>query len=270
MERPAWASPGIDISVPSVSRMHDYYLGGAHNFAADRAAARRALECLPGLPRTVRATRAFTRRAVRYAIGEGITRFLDIGSGIPAHGGVHETALKLSPDARVLSADHDPVAVAHARALLQDEPRVDVVTADLRRPRQILESPEARRLLDPGLPCALLLIGVLEFVEDADDPYTAVATLRDALAPGSLLVIAHSARDGMPVPEERAARMAEVYRDIRHPLIMRTQDQTARFFEGYEMVEPGLVSPPNWRPDAPAEPEDPYAHAGFAGVGRSA
>ncbi|GLF92796.1 SAM-dependent methyltransferase [Streptomyces yaizuensis] len=270
MERPAWASPGTDISVPSVSRMHDYYLGGSHNFEADRAAARRAMEHLPGLPKVAQAGRAFMRRAVRYAVGAGITQFIDVGSGIPACGGVHEAVFKLSPTARVVHADHDPVAVAHGRRLLDGEPRAAVIAADLRRPRQILEAPEVRELLDLRLPTALLLIGVLDFIEDVDDPYSAVATLRDALAPGSLLVIGHTAYDGMPVPEDRAARLTEVYRDIRHPLIMRTQDRIARFFEGYEMVEPGLVSPPHWRPDAPAEPEDPYAFTGYAGVGRSA
>ncbi|ANW17045.1 SAM-dependent methyltransferase [Streptomyces clavuligerus] len=270
MERPAWASPGIDISVPSVSRMHDYYLGGSHNFAADRTAARRAMEFLPGLPKVAQARRAFMRRAVRWAIGEGITQFIDIGSGIPAYGSVHESALKLSPDARVLYADHDPVAVAHGRLLLDGEPRAAVVAADLRRPRQILESPEARELLDPDRPTALLLIGVLDFVEDTDDPYAAVAALRDALPRRSLLAIGHTAYAGMPVTEAEADRMTEVYRDIRQPLTLRTHDRIARFFEGYEMVEPGLVSPPDWRPDTPADPDDPYAYTGFAGVGRTA
>ncbi|GGZ37373.1 hypothetical protein GCM10010387_34410 [Streptomyces inusitatus] len=270
MERPVWAAPGIDISMPSVSRMHDFYLGGSHNFEVDREAARRVLALLPGLPKVMQANRAFMSRAVRYAAARGVTQFLDIGSGIPAFGGVHEVALKADPDSRVLCADRDPVAVAHGRAALGKGAAAAFIAADLRRPRQIIDSPEFAGLFDPDRPVALLLLSVLHFVEDADDPYGAVAELRDALAPGSLIVINHAAYDGVPVPEEQAARAVDVYREIRNPLIMRSQDHIARFFEGYEMVEPGLVSPPDWRPDAPAEQEDPYAFTGFAGVGRKA
>ncbi|MFI2209144.1 SAM-dependent methyltransferase [Streptomyces sp. NPDC020141] len=270
MERAAWAPPGIDISVPSVSRMYDFYLGGSHNFEVDRQAARKALEFMPGLPKVVQANRAFMRRAVRYALDAGVTQFLDIGSGIPAFGSVHEVALTADPAARVLYADRDPVAVAHARALLETEDRAAAVVADLRKPRQILDSAELAGLFVPERPVALLLLSVLHFVEDADDPYGAVAALRDACAPGSLIVISHAAYDGVPVPEEQAARAVDVYREIRNPLIMRSRDRIARFFEGYEMVEPGLVSPPCWRPDSPAEQEDPFAFAGFAGVGRTA
>ncbi|MER5769770.1 SAM-dependent methyltransferase [Streptomyces sp. NPDC001985] len=273
MERPAWAPPGIDISMPSVSRMYDFYLGGSHNFEVDRQAARRAMEFLPGLPKVVQANRAFMRRAVRYAAGQGITQFIDVGAGLPTPGGdrtVHEVALRADPDARVLYIDHDPVVVAHARAVLEEEPRAAVAHADLRRPRQILDSPELAGLLDLRRPVALLLLSVLHFVEDADDPHGAVARLRDAFAPGSLIVVNHAAYDGVPVPEEQAARAVGVYRDIRQPLTMRTHDRIAGFFEGYDMTEPGLVSPPRWRPDAPAEQEDPYAFAGFAGVGRKA
>ncbi|MFI1869943.1 SAM-dependent methyltransferase [Streptomyces jumonjinensis] len=270
MERPAWAPPGIDISVPSVSRMYDFYLGGSHNFEIDRQAARRAMEFMPGLPKVMQANRAFMRRSVRYAAGRGVTQFLDVGSGIPTHGNVHEVALAADPGSRVLYVDHDPVAVNHSRAVLGEETRAGVIAADLRRPRQILENAELARLLDLAQPVALLLYCVLHFVEDADDPYGAVAELGAALAPGSLLVINHTSYGGMPVPEEQAAGAVQVYRDIRNPLSMRSREQIARFFEGYEMVEPGLVSPPDWRPDASAEQNDPYAFTGFAGVGRKA
>src|ERR1051325_5450435 len=142
MERPAWAPRSIDISVPSVSRIYDYYLGGSHNFEVDREAARRAMEFLPGLPKIMQANRAFMRRAVRYAVDEGITQFLDIGSGIPTFGNVHEVAQRASPGARVVYVDHDPVAVAHSRAVLDGNPDTAVVAADLRKPREILRSPE--------------------------------------------------------------------------------------------------------------------------------
>ncbi|WP_030767574.1 SAM-dependent methyltransferase [Streptomyces sp. NRRL F-2664] len=276
MERPAWAPPGIDISVPSVSRIYDYYLGGSHNFEVDRRAARRAMEFMPGLPKIMQANRAFMRRAVRYAVAEGVTQFLDIGSGIPTFGNVHEIAQAASPGARVVYVDHDPVAVAHSHAVLAGDEHTGVVAADLRKPREILASPEVGALLDLDRPVALLLVAVLHFVEDADHPYEAVAELRDALAPGSLLILTHASYEGIPLTQDVASGTVGVYRDIRNPLVMRSGEQIAGFFEGFEMVEPGLVSMPDWRPDRSeaAEdgeaPEDPYAFSGFGGVGRKA
>ncbi|HET9381233.1 MAG TPA: SAM-dependent methyltransferase [Streptomyces sp.] len=270
MERPAWAPRSIDISVPSVSRIYDYYLGGSHNFEVDREAARKAIRCMPGLPKIMQANRAFMRRAVRYAVSLGITQFLDIGSGIPTFGNVHEVAQAACPGARVVYVDHDPVAVAHSQAVLAGNATTDVVAADLRKPAEILASEEFRRLIDLKQPVALLLVAILHFVEDADDPYGAVAELRDALAPGSLIVLTHASYEGIPLPPERAGGMVSVYEDIRNPLIMRPREDVARFFEGYDMVEPGLVPMPHWRPDTSPEDEDPFAFSGFAGVGRRA
>ncbi|MGW1884679.1 SAM-dependent methyltransferase [Streptomyces sp. NPDC001970] len=270
MERPAWAPPGIDISVPSVSRIYDYYLGGSHNFEVDREAARKAMQFMPGLPKIMQANRAVMRRAVRFAVSEGVTQFLDIGSGIPTFGNVHEVAQKADPQARVVYVDHDPVAVAHSQAVLEGNERAGIVGADLRKPREILDSPEVARLLDLDRPVALLLVAVLHFIEDADEPQRAVAELRDALAPGSLIFVTHASYEGVPLPKEQAGGAVEVYKDIRNPLIMRGREEVARFFDGFELVEPGLVATAKWRPDAPAEQEDPYAFAGFAGVGRKA
>ncbi|MCP9963231.1 SAM-dependent methyltransferase [Streptomyces somaliensis] len=268
MDRPAWAPPGIDLSVPSVSRIYDYYLGGSHNFEVDREAARRAMEFLPGLPKIMQANRAFMRRAVRHAVGEGITQFLDIGSGIPTFGNVHEIAQQADPSARVVYVDHDPVAVAHSRAVLEGNDRAAVVSADLRRPREILRSAEVTRLLDLDRPVALLLVAVLHFLEDSDRPYEAVAELRDALAPGSLVILTHASFEGIPVPQEQAGGTLGVYRDIRSPLAMRSRDEVVRFLDGCEVLDPGLVAMPYWRPETPPEQEDPYAFSGFAGVGR--
>ncbi|MFJ9903237.1 SAM-dependent methyltransferase [Streptomyces sp. NPDC101152] len=270
MERPAWAPRSIDISVPSVSRIYDFYLGGSHNFEVDREAARRAMEFMPGLPKIMQANRAFMRRAVRFAVDEGIDQFLDIGSGIPTFGNVHEVAQSARPGARVVYVDHDPVAVAHSQAVLEGNEDAGVVAADLRKPQELLATSEVERLIDLNRPVALLLVAILHFVEDADDPYQAVAELRDALAPGSLLVLTHASYDGIPLPPERAEGAVDVYKDIRNPLIMRSRDDIARFFEGYDMVEPGLVAPPLWRPQEAPEDEDPYAFSGFAGVGRTA
>ncbi|WP_416986500.1 SAM-dependent methyltransferase [Streptomyces sp. T028] len=270
MERPAWAPRSIDISVPSVSRIYDYFLGGSHNFEVDREAARRAMEFAPGLPKIMQANRAFMRRAVRWAAGEGITQFLDVGSGIPTFGNVHEVAQAASPGARVVYVDHDPVAVAHSQAVLEGNEHAGVVAADLRKPQEILGSPVVRDLIDPERPVALLLVAILHFVEDADDPYAAVAELTEALAPGSVLVLTHASYEGMPVAREQSEAMVDVYKDIRLPLIMRTRDEVARFFEGYDMVEPGLVPMPYWRPETDPQDEDPYTFCGFAGVGRTA
>lgn len=269
MERPAWAPRGIDISMPSVSRIYDYYLGGSHNFEVDREAARKAIGFLPGLPAIMKANRAFMRRAVNFALDDGITQFLDIGSGIPTFGNVHEVAQAAEPAARVLYVDHDPVAVAHSEAVLAENDNAVVMAADLRKPHQILTGSEAR-LLDLDRPVALLLVAVLHFLEDADKPYEAVAELRDALAPGSLLILTHASYEGIPVTEEQADGAVGVYRTIRNPLVMRGRAQTARFFDGFDLVEPGLVAMPEWRPDTPVAQADPFAFSGFAGVGRKA
>ncbi|MFI0981090.1 SAM-dependent methyltransferase [Streptomyces sp. NPDC021093] len=270
MERPAWAPPGIDISMPSVSRIYDFYLGGSHNFEVDREAARRAMEFMPGLPKIMQANRAVMRRAVRHALSEGVTQFLDIGSGIPTFGNVHEVAQDADPEARVVYVDHDPVAVAHSQAVLAGNDLATVVAADLRKPHDILDHPELGQLLDLERPVALLLVAVLHFIEDADDPQGAVETLRDALAPGSMLIVTHASYEGVPVSEEQAGGTVDVYQQIKSPLVMRSRAEVARFFEGYEMVAPGLVPMAEWRPETPVAQEDPYAFSGFAGVGRKA
>ncbi|WP_329222900.1 SAM-dependent methyltransferase [Streptomyces sp. NBC_01485] len=270
MERPAWAPRSIDISVPSVSRIYDYYLGGSHNFEVDREAARKAMEFMPGLPKIMQANRAFMRRAVRYAVAEGVTQFLDIGSGIPTFGNVHEVAQAAGPGARVVYVDHDPVAVAHSQEVLAGNADADVVAADLRKPHEILGSPQVEQLIDLERPVALLLVAILHFVEDADDPYETVAEFAAALAPGSLLVLTHASYEGIPLPPERTQGAVDVYKDIRNPLIMRSRAEIERFFEGYDMVEPGLVPMPRWRPDTAPEDEDPWGFSGFAGVGRTA
>lgn len=270
MERPSWAPQGIDLSVPSVSRIYDFYLGGSHNFEADREAARRAIEIMPGLPKIMQANRAFMRRAVRHAAESGITQFLDIGSGIPTFGNVHEVAQEVSPGARVLYVDNDPVAVAHSRAVLEGNDSAAIVAADLRKPREILSSPEAGRLLDLDRPVALLLVAVLHFMRDADEPLKAVTELREALAPGSMLILTHASTEGGPTTPQQGDRVRGVYQRATSPLVMRSRSEVEEFFEGFELVEPGLVSMPNWRPDTPADQEDPAVYSGFAGVGRKA
>ncbi|MBA0052303.1 hypothetical protein E0L36_15720 [Streptomyces sp. AJS327] len=269
MERPAWAPQGMDLNVPSVSRMYDHYLGGSHNFEVDREAARRAVRAWPGLPRLVQANRAFVRRAVRYAVRQGVTQFLDVGSGLPTFGSVPETALGLDPDCRVLCVDNDQVAVAHSRAVLADEPHAGIVSADLRTPRDILDSEQAEQLLDFGRPTALLLTAVLHFVADRDEPAKAVSTLGEALAPGSLLIISHASTQ--PGARHDCAPLLEVYGTTNAPLTLRSRAEIGGFLDGFELVEPGLTTPPHWRPDDdPPQGADPAALSVCAGVGRKA
>ncbi|MDJ1131116.1 SAM-dependent methyltransferase [Streptomyces iconiensis] len=269
MERPAWAPQGIDLNVPSVSRMYDYYLGGSHNFEVDRDAARRAIDAWPGLPKIMQTNRAFLRRAIRFAVSEGVTQFLDIGSGIPTFGNVHEVAQALDPEARVVYVDNDPVAVAHSRAVLAGDKRVDIVSADFRSPQDILESPEVEALLDLDRPVALMLVALLHFIEDKDEPHKAVAELARPLAPGSLLVLSHGSPEGGP-RRDGGIGLQKVYSGASAPLVIRSKESVGHFFDGFTMVEPGLVSVPRWRPDSSPELEDAVVFGGFAGVGRKA
>lgn len=264
MERPLWAPQGIDLTRPSVARMYDYYLGGSHNFEVDRAAARKALEIWPELPVIMRANRAFMRRAVRYAVSRGISQFLDLGSGIPTFGNVHEVARAADPSARVVYVDNDAVAVAHGRAIVADDPHVGVVSADVREPEDILGAPETARVLDLGKPVALLMVALLHFVEDSDGPAQIVARMRDRLAPGSCLVVTHASDEGGRIV--KADESKDPYRRMGNPLIMRSRAEIRVFFEGFDLVDPGLVFMTDWRPDA-ADEEDPARSIGFAGFG---
>ncbi|WP_433315033.1 SAM-dependent methyltransferase [Micromonospora sp. CA-269861] len=255
--------PAPDVTTrPNVARMYDYFLGGSHNFPADRAAADRVLEIFPETGVAAQTNRHFLRRAVRYAAEQGVRQFLDIGAGLPTQDAVHEVVRAVAPDARVVYVDYDEVAVGHARQLLTDVPGTAVVQGDLRRPDELLAHPDVRATLDLDQPVAVLLLAVLHFVPDHDDPWAAVARLRDATAPGSHLVLSHLTLDG--IPPELAERGQAVYRNSSAPLVPRTRAETARFFAGYDLVEPGLVATTRWRPDGAPETVD--AH-GYAGVG---
>ncbi|WP_333770193.1 SAM-dependent methyltransferase [Streptomyces sp. IBSBF 2435] len=265
-DRPSWAPPGIDITVPSVSRVYDYFLGGSHNFEVDREAARHALQAMPGISRIGQANRAAMRRAVRFAMDRGIDQFLDIGSGIPTFGNVHEVAHSLNPDANVVYVDNDPVAVEHSKAVLDGHQHAAIAAADLRDPRSILDHPETRRLLDLDRPVGLLLVAVLHFLPEQDDPYGVVATLRDALAPGSVMLITCATLEDGPLRDSQLGVQA-AYQRTSTPLLMRTKPEVERFFDGFDLLEPGVVPPPCWRPDTPPDEDDPAVRHGLAGVG---
>ena len=263
----SWVPPGVDTKRANVARVYDYWLGGSHNFLADQDLARAIMAVEPNARAFARANRAFLGRAVRFLGQAGIGQFLDIGSGIPTEGNVHEVAQQVSPGARVVYADVDQVAVAHSRAILAGNENAAVIEADLREPRKILLNATVRRLIDFSQPTGLLLGMVLPFIADADDPWRIVTTLRDALPPGSYLVLAHGTDESRPAVVHAAQKVynGSVSTDVR----MRSRAEILRFFDGFDLVDPGLVYVPQWRPDSLAEvPSDPGKLWGLVGVGR--
>lgn len=234
----------------TAARMYDYYLGGIHNFPADQEAAKIVLERAPMLPTIVRDNRAFLARAVRYLTSAGVHQFLDIGSGIPTEGNVHEIAQAAVPDARVVYVDIDPEAVSESLELLHGNRYATAIRADIREPRAILDHPQVRKLFDFDQPIAVLLVAVLHFVEDTDDAYDIVTTLRSAVVPGSHLVISHATVDELVFDERLLEKTKDAYRrQTTSSLTPRKKSDVARFFDGLEMVEPGLTWLNMWRPD---------------------
>jgi SAM-dependent methyltransferase len=267
-EDASWVPPGIDTSKANVARVYDYWLGGSHNFRADQDAARSIIAIEPNTRAIARQNRAFLGRVVRYlAREEGIRQFLDIGSGIPTQQNVHEVLEQVAPGSRVVYVDNDDVVVAHSKLILDGNPGAVIIKGDVRDPAAILADPETRRLIDFSEPVGVLLVAVLHFVPDSDHPDQIIAALRDALAPGSYLAICHACRDAKP---EIAGATETVYSSrVSAQLAVRTRDEVARLFEGFPLVDPGLVWLPLWRPDSPDDvPEHPEQYWGIVGVGR--
>jgi hypothetical protein len=258
-------SAGIDASTPNPARIYDYLLGGKDNYPADRDAAEAILGVAPQARQGAKENRAFLQRAVRSLAAEaGIRQFLDIGTGLPTQGNVHQVAHEVAPDARVVYVDNDPVVHAHANALLADHITTIAVLADLREPDAILGDSRVRAVLDFTRPVAVLLVAVLHFIRDEEDPVRIVARLRDAMAPDSFLVVSHATADFHP---DVAAKVTDVYQQASAPLVLRSRSQIARFFGGFDLLAPGLVQPVEWRPDA-AGPFGPSAGGFYSGVGR--
>jgi SAM-dependent methyltransferase len=266
--QPGWVPPGVDTGKANVARVYDYWLGGSHNFRADQDAARAMIAVDPTLRAAVRVNRAFLGRAVRFLAGQaGIRQFLDIGSGIPTEQNVHQVAQATAPGARVVYVDSDEVVVAHSRLILEDNQDATVIQADLREPAKILADPETQLLIDFTQPVALLLVAVLHFIPDSDDPARILAAFHDALVPGSYLVICQACRDAKP---DIASAVETAYTTrVNAQSTLRSRDQIASFFDGFTLIEPGLVWMPQWRPDSPEDvPDHPEQYWGLVGVAR--
>jgi SAM-dependent methyltransferase len=265
---PGWIPPGIDTAKANIARVYDYWLGGSNNFRADQDAARAMIAVEPRIRAMARANRDFMGRAVRFLAAEnGIRQFLDIGSGIPTGRNVHEVAQEAAPGSRVVYADVDEVAVAHSRLLLENNPDTAVIQADVREPEHILTAPETQLLIDFSQPVGLLLVSVLHFLDDADDPRTVMAQLRNALAPGSFVVLSHATGEAKP---DVATAVNTVYLNkVAARGDYRSRADIERLFDGFTLVEPGLVYVSQWRPDEPADPGDDGSRLWLlGGVGR--
>lgn len=269
MQPPTWRPRAVDLEQAIPARVYDYILGGAHNFAVDREVAREAARIHPGMRRAVYDSRAFLRRAVQFCLGEGVRQFVDLGSGLPTAGNVHEVAHRVDPGTRVLYVDNDPAAVIHSRAMLGTFPDVEMVHADLCAPEDVLRSAEAARLLDFDQPIALCAVGLLDFVPRNDRPAEVLAKYRALLPAGSYLVLTHLVDELSDQPEtERlltfaAKRGWAVYR--------RSKEEVEALFAGLTLVDPGVVPVPLWRTDSTDHRASQSEQSTtFAGVGRLA
>jgi hypothetical protein len=244
-----WVVPRIDMDVPHPARMHDYWLGGGHNFPADRELAAKIMRFMPGIEDVSRINQAFGRRAALFLMGEGVHQFLDIGSGIPTVGNLHEIVHRVDPLSRVVYADGDPVAVAHTELILRDTEGAAVIQADIRDVDGLLDAEVTRRVLDLSKPVALFA-PAMHFVPDDSDPAGVLAHYRDRLASGSYLVLAHGTTDTQ-LPGQ--AELIEAYRATRYQLFLRSHAEILRMCAGFDLVEPGLVGLGQWRPEGPGD-----------------
>jgi hypothetical protein len=238
---------GVDVSRPSIARIYDYLLYGKDNFAADRAAAEQLMESRLEPRRLALANRGFLLRAVRFLAQQGIDQYLDLGSGLPTVPNVHEVAREIVPGARVLYVDHDPIVVAHNEALLAKRDGVVTIRADVRDPGAVLGHPAVADCIEWGQPVAVLLLAVLHFISHDEDAPGIIARFRERMAPGSYLAMSIGTSDG--ADPEMLAEATQTYAGARMPFTLRSRAQIMDLFSGFDVVEPGLVSLPEWRPD---------------------
>jgi hypothetical protein len=261
-----FAAGEIDTSRPHPARMYDYYLGGKDNYEVDRDAAQRVIDLFPDAAPSARANRAFMHRAVRFLVESGIRQIIDIGTGIPTAPNTHQVAQAVSPDVRVAYVDNDPIVATHAGAHLLGAPHTGFFLADLRDPRSILGHPTISGLIDFDQPVGLMLVAILHFVGDDEDPAGLVAAYRDALPKGSHLILSHATHDFHP-PETGSDDANDVYRQSKATatVTVRSHAQVLRFFDGFDLVEPGLVQPPLWRPEGREPTAQELSHISFYG-----
>ncbi|GAA5070570.1 hypothetical protein HNP84_001618 [Thermocatellispora tengchongensis] len=258
------APDGVDVTVPNPARVYDYALGGKNNYAVDREAAEKVFAAAPEMRAMARQNRWFLGRAVRFLAESGVRQFLDIGSGLPTQQNVHEVARETLPDARVVYVDHDPVVAAHGEALLADGRNAAFVRGDLRAPEEILAHPEVERLIDFREPVALLLVAILHFIPEEERPLELVERLAAPLAPGSHIVVSHVTSEFSPV---EVGRLVALSARAGAPWVARDRAGVLAFFDGFEPVEPGLVTAPEWRPTVAREVDREKMFV-YAGVGR--
>jgi hypothetical protein len=262
------APPGIDTTKPNVARVYDYHIGGKDNFAVDREVGEQILQLVPEARESGREHRAFLRRVVRYLTAEaGIRQFIDIGSGLPTQGNVHEVAQEIEPVARVVYADMDPVVVLHGQALIGTTSTTRIVAADLRDPGAILDNAEVREFIDFSRPVGLLLLAILHHIADEEDPAAIVGRFRDAMAPGSHLAISHFCNPGPARPEdaELAVASEKLFSEKFGTGRWRTREEIIAYFGDFQLLEPGLVPLPEWRPHVAGNRGLPGAFHRFVG-----
>jgi hypothetical protein len=242
------APHGVDASLPNMARMYDYALGGKDNYAVDREAVERLRAFAPENKDIPLANRRFLGRAVRFVVEQGIRQFVDLGAGLPSQGNVHEVARQVRSEARVVYVDYDPVVLAHARALLAAaESATTVVRADIREPAAIFKDPEVDRLIDFAEPVGVLFVSILHGIRDRDDPVGIVRAFADRMAPGSYLILSHLTSEGHP--PEQVRKKQEIFARSATPFAYRSRAEIMRFFDGFELVEPGLTPVTSWRSD---------------------
>ncbi|MFG1944284.1 SAM-dependent methyltransferase [Nonomuraea sp. NPDC048826] len=251
------APDGVDPNVPNVARMYDFYLDGKDNFAADREAAERILQLFPNTKQHAQENRGFLRRAVRLVTANGVDQIVDLGAGLPTQGNTHEIAV----GSRVVYVDNDPVVCTHGRALLARGENVDFLQGDARKPEELLE--QLRPLIDFDRPVAFMMLAILHFLTD-EEAYGLIGKLREVSVPGSHLVLSHAIDD----KPDLTPQALEVYKQSTAALHLRTHEEILRFFEGYEVLEPGLVDPKDWRPEEEQASGSGRRSPGYAAVGR--
>ncbi len=244
--------PGIDPTVMSHARAYDYVLGGKDNFEVDRRGAQAVIDLAPDLPALGRAQRRFLLRVVQKAAGEGIDQFLDIGTGIPTSPNVHDTAHAINPASRVVYVDNDPLVFVHNNALLATEPDVVSLQEDVREPQQLLDNPQLRTLIDFDKPLLVLFIGLFHLVSDEDDPAGLIARYRERMAPGSYMCLSQFCVDGSDPTAK--AKLEEISANSPAPMRFRRREEIRPFFDGFELLPPGLVNVQEWWPDENAPP----------------